>query len=131
MQLDLLPALTASSLYGGMAWTTPRFQLHSHPDASLPDRKRRRCDESWCITSPATELLTASTEHSKSQYPEESTDYTEATVEMMRDTNNKFTFENVNLTPLSTNRDLSSITPKLFSVSGSIPAVCCPCAHGL
>ena len=116
MQLDL-PAGTYRLLaYGGMACDDASFSFTATPDASLPIENVGVAMNPGCITSPVgTQLHNLFYGALEVTVPEESTDYTEATVEMMRDTNNiRVVLQNVNNTSVD-NRDFN------FSITADNP----------
>lgn len=95
MQLDL-PAGTYRLLaYGGMACDDASFSFTATPDASLPIENVGVAMNPGCITSPVgTQLHNLFYGALEVTVPEESTDYTEATVEMMRVLMNQIMEEN-------------------------------------
>lgn len=89
MTLDL-PAGTYRLLaYGGMACADASFAFDTAPDASLPIDGVGVYLKPECITAPVgTKLHDLFYGSLEVTVPEESTSYTEATVKMMKDTNN-------------------------------------------
>lgn len=88
MTIDLAPGKYRLQAWGGLADSNASFHFSSEPN-STPMQNLQVAMDADCMTSPSgTQLHPLFYGSLAVEIPTESTDYTEATVEMMKDTNN-------------------------------------------